>query len=140
MSLAWDKWSYPQLLLLRGLSDPRIAEPWFKKTVWACLEPLIGRVKKNTQQPTMPYHPHVITCTSFYLSMDLIVFIVLHSHLKVWSTVKICRTRVPQDAIVPVRRPWPYSIIILNMRFILKTSLRASSQITASSYILQRHL
>ena len=60
--------------------------------------------------------------------------------LKVWSTVKIRRTRVPQKAIVPVGRPRPYSIIILNMRFIPKASLRASSQITASSYILERHL
>ena len=47
--------------------------------------------------------------------------------LKVWSTVKIRGTRVPQKAIVPVGRPSPYSIIILNMRFIPKTSLRASS-------------
>ena len=61
-------------------------------------------------------------------------------NLKVWSTVKICRTRVPQNAIVPVGRPRPYSILILNMRFIPKASLRASSQITASSYILERHL
>ena len=38
--------------------------------------------------------------------------------LKVWSTVKIRWTRVPQKAIVPVGRPSPYSIIILNMRFI----------------------
>ena len=60
--------------------------------------------------------------------------------LKVWSTVKICRSRVPQNAIVPVGRPRPYSIIIINMRFIPKASLRASSQITASSYILERHL
>ena len=42
--------------------------------------------------------------------------------------------------IVPVGRPSPYSIIILNMRFIPKASLRASSQITASSYKLERHL
>ena len=35
--------------------------------------------------------------------------------LKVWSTVKIRGTRVPQKAIVPVGRPRPYSIIILNM-------------------------
>ena len=49
-------------------------------------------------------------------------------------------TRVPQKAIVPVGRPRPYSIITLNMRFIPKASLRASSQITASSYILERHL
>ena len=61
-------------------------------------------------------------------------------NLKVWSTVKICGTRVPQKAIVPVGRPRPYSIIKLNMRFIPKASLRASSQITASSYILERHL
>ena len=61
-------------------------------------------------------------------------------YLKVWSTVKICGTRVLQKAIVPVGRPSPYSIIILNMRFIPKGSLRASSQITASSYILERHL
>ena len=57
-----------------------------------------------------------------------------------WSTVRICVTRVPQNAIVPVGRPRPYSIIILNMRFIPKASLRASSQITASSFILERHL
>ena len=63
-----------------------------------------------------------------------------HQRLKVWSTVKIRGTRVPQKAIVPVGRPRPYSIIILNMRFIPKASLRASSQITASSYILERHL
>ena len=57
--------------------------------------------------------------------------------LKVWSTVKIRGTRVPQKAIVSVGTPRPYSIIILNMRFIPKASLRASSQITASSYILE---
>ena len=62
------------------------------------------------------------------------------STIKVWSTVKIPGTRVLQKAIVPVGRPRPYSIIILNMRFIPKASLRASSQITASSYILERHL
>ena len=55
--------------------------------------------------------------------------------LKVWSTVKIRGTRVPQKAIVPVGRLRPYSIIILNMRFIPKASLRASSQFTASSNI-----
>ena len=60
--------------------------------------------------------------------------------LKVWSTVKIRGTRVPQTAIVPVGRSRPYSIIILNMCFIPKASLRASSQITASSHILERHL
>ena len=59
---------------------------------------------------------------------------------KVWSTVKIRGTKVPQNAIVPVGRPRPYSIIIQNMRFIPKASLRASSQITATSYILERHL
>ena len=64
----------------------------------------------------------------------------LISTSKVWSTVKIRGTRVPQKAIVPVGRPRPYSIIILNMHFIPKASLRASSQITASSYILERHL
>ena len=58
-------------------------------------------------------------------------------YLKVWSTVKIRETRVPQNAIVPVGRSRPYSIIIVNMRFIPKASLRASSQITASSYILE---
>ena len=60
--------------------------------------------------------------------------------LKVWSTVEIRGTRVPKKAIVPVGRPRLYSIIILNMRFIPKASLRTSSQITASSYILERHL
>ena len=57
-----------------------------------------------------------------------------------WSTVKIRWTRVLQKAIVPVSRPRPYSIIILSMRFIPKASLRASFRITASSYILERHL
>ena len=61
-------------------------------------------------------------------------------NLKVGSTVKIRRTRVPQNAIVPVGRPRLYFIIILNLRFIPKASLRASSQNTASSYILERHL
>ena len=61
-------------------------------------------------------------------------------NLKVWSTVKIRGTRVPQKAILPVGRPRPYFIIILNMRFIPKASLGASSEITASSYILERHL
>ena len=60
--------------------------------------------------------------------------------LKVWSTVKIRGTRVPQNSIVPVGRPRPYSIIILNMRFIPEASLRAGCQITATSYILERHL
>ena len=55
--------------------------------------------------------------------------------VKVESTVKIRRTRVPQNAIVPVGRSRPYSIIILHMRFIPKASLRATSQITASSHI-----
>ena len=60
--------------------------------------------------------------------------------LKVWPTVKIRGTRAPQNALVPVGRPRPYSIIILNMRFILEASLRASYQTTATSYILERHL
>ena len=60
--------------------------------------------------------------------------------LKVWSTVIIRRARVPQNAIVSVGRPRPYSIIILNIRFIPNALLRASSQITARSYILERHL
>ena len=60
--------------------------------------------------------------------------------LKVWSTVKIRGTSVPQNAIVPLGRPRHHSVIILNTCFIPKASLRASSQITASSYILERHL
>ena len=68
------------------------------------------------------------------------LFPFIYLALKVWSTVKIRGTRVPQKAIVPVGRTSPYSIIILNMRFIPKASLKASSQITASSYILERHL
>ena len=79
------------------------------------------------------------------ISHNMHVFIILQimsvfSSLKVWSTVKIRKTRVLQNAIVPVGRPRPYSIIILNMRFLPKASLRASSQITASSYILEQHL
>ena len=60
--------------------------------------------------------------------------------LKVWSTVKIRGTRVSQNAIVPVGRPRPYSLIILNMRFIPEASLRASSQTTATLYIVEWHL
>ena len=75
---------------------------------------------------------------AFYPSTDTLP--ALLSGLKVQSTVKIRGTRVPQKAIVPVGKPRPYSIIILNMRFIPKASLRASSQIKASSYILERHL
>ena len=75
-----------------------------------------------------------ITTLSFYNWLVQI-------YLKVWSTVKIRRTRVPQNAIVPVGWPRSYSIIILNMRFIPKASLRASFRITAQSwYILERHL
>ena len=40
---------------------------------------------------------------------------------------------------VPVGGPRPYSIIILNMRFIPKAAYGASSQLTTSSYILERH-
>ena len=79
-----------------------------------------------------------------YTYMTLIIHNVCRKvtldNLKVWSTVKIRMTRVPQNAIVPVGRPRPYSIIILNMRFIPEASLRASSQTTATSYILKRHL
>ena len=75
----------------------------------------------------------------FYITLSS--FFCRHGYgLKVWSTVKIRGTRVPQKAIVPVGRPSPYSKIILNMRFIPKASLRASSQITASSYILERQI
>ena len=67
-------------------------------------------------------------------------FVIALMLLEVWSTIKICGTKVPQKAIVPVGRPRPYSIIILDMRLIPEASLRASSQITASSYTLERHL
>ena len=50
------------------------------------------------------------------------------------------RDKGPPDGNSAVGTPRPYSIIILNMRFIPKASLRASSQIPASSYILERHL
>ena len=46
----------------------------------------------------------------------------------------------PEGNSAIVGKPRPYSIIILNMRFIPKASLGASYQITASSYILERHL
>ena len=31
ISLTWDEWSYPQLLSLWGISDPRIVEPSFEQ-------------------------------------------------------------------------------------------------------------
>ena len=86
--------------------------------------------------------PRSVQCrqvTKIDLPIYIFTFVLLNM-LKVWSTVKIRGTRVPQKSIVPVGRPSPYSIIILNMRFIPKASFRASSQITASSYILERHL
>ena len=86
----------------------------------------------------------IIYCWDKYPYANSFVFekreIRIWTRLKVWSTPKICGTRVPQNAIVLQGRPRPYSIIILNMHFIPKASLRASSQITASSYILERHL
>ena len=79
------------------------------------------------------FHPLKVDCVSKTQIQE-------GENLKVWSTVKIRETRVPQKAIVPVGRPSPYSLIILDVRFIPKASLRASSQITASSYLLERHL
>ena len=98
----------------------------------------------RSKLPTSPlygYHISVVLFSCFKKFKCLVMFWLRYPwKLKVWSTVKIPGTRVPQKAIVPVGRPRPYSIIILNMRFIPKASLRASSQITASSYILERHL
>ena len=51
-----------------------------------------------------------------------------------------CQNSRDHNAIVPVGWQRPYFIIILNMRFVPKASVRESSQITASSYILERHL
>ena len=55
-----------------------------------------------------------------FITMILEKSVVLFYMLNVWSTVKIRGTRVPQKTIVLVGRPRPYSIIILNMRFIPK--------------------
>ena len=93
----------------------------------------------------------IYTESRMFSQLSISVFTLVNGHrtahdililgvLKVWSAVKIRGTRVPQNAIVTVSRPRPYSIIIINMRFIPKASLRASSEITASSYILERHL
>ena len=74
MSLTWDEWIYPKLLPMWGLSDQMIAEPYFEQKneslyVWACLG-----VKENTPttQPALSPHLHVIMCTSFISSMDMI--------------------------------------------------------------------
>ena len=50
--------------------------------------------------------------------------------------------KVPQNAILPVGRPRPYFKIILKyvIHSLPTTALRASSQIIASPYILERHL
>ena len=55
---------------------------------------------------------------------DYIEMLLKCRKLNVWLTVKIRGTRVPKNAIMPVGRPRPYSIIILNMRFIPRASLR----------------
>ena len=101
--------------------------------------------------PSSPKYTSFLTTISdiLIIYLDPRINPILHSYLRkthnaggswlqLYSTVKICRTLVPQNAIVPVGRPRPYSIIILNMRFIPNTALRTSSQIMASSYILQR--
>ena len=62
------------------------------------------------------------------------------AYFKVVVNCQNSRDKGPQNAIVPVGRPRPYSIIILNMRFIPEASLRASSQTTATSYIIERYL
>ena len=63
-----------------------------------------------------------------------------HMCLKGMVNCQNSQDKGPPECNSAVGRPRPYSIIILNMRFIPKASLRASSQITASSYILERHL
>ena len=70
---------------------------------------------------------------SGYLLVSRYCFLALHSRIH-WMILKgmvncqNLRDKGPQNAIVPLGRPRPYCIIILNMRFIPKASLRASSQ------------
>ena len=66
------EWSHPQLLLLWGLSDPRIAEPLFNNKT--------EQVKENIHRALSP-HPHVIICTSIISPKDCTVFLVLQYHL-----------------------------------------------------------
>ena len=64
----WDEFSYPQLLLLRGLSDQRrkneSLDVWvcLGANPWTCPEPLIGRVKEcilnNPPCPITPRSRH----------------------------------------------------------------------------------
>ena len=66
----------------------------------------------------------VTTISQVPYPIYIIVSRVLHSRpnpksLKVWSTFKIRGTRVPQNAIVPLGRPKPYSIHMQNVGRVL---------------------
>ena len=74
-----------------------------------------------------------------YTSLAHIIFTKQNIKINGMVNCQNSQDKGPQNSIVPVGRPRPYSIIILNMHFIPKASLRASSQITASSCILERH-
>ena len=113
--------------------DGRCCPPTQKIGVW-----LLGYLRCRCRRP--PHSLLLSTTTTWSNRLNSCKHSTPPASSKVWSTVKIRGTRVPQKAIVSVCRPRPYSIIIINMRFIPKASLRASSQITASSYILERHL
>ena len=97
-SLTWDEWSYPQLLLLWGLYDPRIAEPSFEQKENESLDvraslgvnPLnmprtayLASEVKHSQQPTMPLYHLTLTyhlCIVHVIN-GLHYFIVLQCHL-----------------------------------------------------------
>ena len=72
----------------------------------------LGRALPNISKKTniSPAKTNISPAMFFYLGQFFFMWL---PSLKVWSTVKIRRTRVPQKAIVPVGRPSPYSIIIL---------------------------
>ena len=112
---------------------------------------IICRSKFNTTDLHVCMYIIISFSSPFTLSVirvDINIFVYVNVYISCKMSFKIhssfpikgvvnCQN---SKAIVPVGKPRPYSIIILNMRFIPKASLRASSQITASSYILERHL
>ena len=118
----WDEWSYPQLLLPRGLINPRI-----KRIIELCKRPRCFSIKLHSKfqvsdrlnmpggkssrhaqnplsgefrntlsitNPALSLHPHVIICASFISSMDCTVFIVSQCPSKRHNQAKIIHQKI----------------------------------------------
>ena len=72
MCLTWDEWSYPQLLLLWRLSDPRIAVSGRPDLGVDHLDmprtPYWASEVKHSQKPTMAYDLTLTSSSVYYSS------------------------------------------------------------------------